>query len=122
MNALPPPPLPPRPGPSLLSLERKDSRTSVQLDEALYDRNLQRFRNILNSGFEQGDLVRSMHTAIERNLPEHVAEIVSRGFPITGQHAVKAIQRGSKEVIRALQHLGWDINEPLSRLDPPALA
>lgn len=115
------PPLPPQYGPRLLSLLQEHSRTSILLNEALDDGNIQRFRNILDSGFEQTDLVQSMHAAIRQNLPDFVSETVNRGFPIGARHAVEAIQHRSKDVLRTLRHLAWDINEPLSRFDPPAL-
>lgn len=99
-----------------------DSPKSVQLHTALSDGDIQRFRQILEEGFERRDLGWSMHTALEHNLPEFVSEIVGRGYPVTGGLARVALTYGSKETLRALRNAGWDINEPLGQDQPPLLA
>lgn len=99
-----------------------DSPKSVQLHDALSDGDIQRFRRILEEGCEPRDLGLSMHTALERNLPEFVTEIVGRGYPVSGGLARVALTHGSKDTLRALRNAGWDVNEPLGQNQPPLLA
>ena len=93
---------------------------------ACVSRNFEQFHEILSDlspdSFGIHDLVPVMSEAVKHNFSEVVSELMRRGLPMHYTYVLEAIQHRSKDVLGVFLQNGWNINEPISELDPPALA
>ena len=63
-----------------------------------------------------------MIQAVRQDQKDVVAELLQQGLPVSEYYALEAIgHRRSKEVLNMLLQHGWNINQPISELRPPAL-
>lgn len=63
-----------------------------------------------------------MLEALRRDNAEFATELFRHGLRISSFYALEAVRLKAKKVIAALIDNGWDINEPLSEIQPPVLA
>ncbi|KAJ5319016.1 uncharacterized protein N7506_011720 [Penicillium brevicompactum] len=90
---------------------------------------LEGFQDVMDSllsrsqpeAFNIGDLHDIMLEAIQQNRVEIVSNLLSHGFPMTPPFARRAAECKAKGVLERFLKAGWDINEPVDVLRPPAL-
>ncbi|KAG2414805.1 hypothetical protein HFD88_005993 [Aspergillus terreus] len=67
------------------------------------------------------ELASVMIQAVRRDRTNVVAELLHQELSISQDYALEAIRHRSKGVLNILLQHGWDINQPISELRPPAL-
>lgn len=90
---------------------------------------LEGFQDVMDSllsrsqpeAFNIGDLHDVMLEAIQQNKVEIVSSLLSHGFPMMPHLARRAAECKAKGVLERFLKAGWDINEPVDVLRPPAL-
>ena len=99
-----------------------------ELRDAALSCNLERIGAILTEwqadskdGFTQNP-VPILREAIDRDLAEVVECFLNHHVPMNSMLVLEATRNTSYRILQAVLDNGWDINEPISSYEPPALA
>lgn len=128
MEILPPPDYPPLSPSEYPQIPTRTSATTLEnLHDSFVGGDIQKFREILdtqNSSSDEFD-IRDLHTifteAIKLDEVQFIQELFDRGYPMNALFALDAIKVKGKNVLDTFINRGWDINEPISQLQPPIL-
>lgn len=98
------------------------ANTIEKLRSMCADNDFQGFQNtICSDSLEIVDLHDVMMEAIHRGRVEFVSLLLSHGLPIKTSFAREATIFKEKRILESFLGAGWDINEPVDVLIPPAL-
>lgn len=88
---------------------------------------IQKFREILDSqkasveSFDICDFYAIMIEAIKRDNTQFIKELFDRGLPMEPLYALEAVKVKRTDTLKVFLQNGWDINQPMSELNPPVL-
>ena len=128
MDVLPPPDCPPVNSTDYPQIPTRTSHATLQkLHDVCISGNIQKFRQILDSRrsseeeFDLRELSGVMVQATKRNSAQFIKELLHRGMPVDPLYVLEAIKMKAKDASEAFLDNGWDINQPISELNPPVL-
>ncbi|KAE8337821.1 hypothetical protein BDV24DRAFT_95187 [Aspergillus arachidicola] len=128
MDVLPPPDYPPVNPSEYPQIPTRTPRATLETWQALCIRgDVQKFREILDSPLSSSeridicDFYAIMVEVVKRNDAQFIRELLSRGLPMDPLYALESIKVQGKDALKAFLEYGWDINQPMSELNPPVL-
>ena len=116
--------------PALPHADFRPPKEVAPLVEATISGDLHRVREILKSyltsrsleNYNLNKLWPVLFTALEHDRPVVVSHLLGLGLRLTYSYVDRAIKTKSTAIFDVFLQHGWNINEPLTRMRPPALA
>lgn len=128
MDVLPPPDSPPvKPSEYPQIPTRTPPATLEKMHASCVSGDIQKFREILDSqkasveSFDICDFYAIMIEAIKRDNTQFIKELFDRGLPMDPPYALEAVKVKRTDTLKVFLQNGWDINQPMSELNPPVL-
>lgn len=128
MDVLPPPDYPPvKPSEYPQIPTRTPPVTLEKMHASCVSGDIQKFREILDSqkasveSFDICDFYAIMIEAIKRDNTQFIKELLNRGLPMDPLYALEAVKVKRTDTLKVFLQNGWDINQPMSELNPPVL-
>lgn len=95
------------------------------IQELRIDDNEQQWRGFLDSTLSDDCDIRNLSEvmvyAVRLNKVCLVQELLRRKLPMSPIYVFEAVKARAKDVLESFFHNGWDINKPMSRMDPPII-
>lgn len=77
--------------------------------------------HILSDDYDVRHLSGVMSYAIWSNKVCIMKELLCRGLPMSPIYVFEAVKARAKDILEIFFHNGWDINRPMSEMEPPIL-